>query len=497
MPRTPPTFETRREQANSAQTPSLELSDAPSTMHSIIDILPSELILAVIEEFLLTAKDSPPVVATSLITITSISSYWRDIAIKHGPFWANIYVKLFDPPKLRRRATPELPIQVTANDIDRVRCFLERSKQSPIHVFIPRSWIDLDSLADDERISIEEGWRVMNDLLDPHLERCRTVSLQFGETSGSIELPRLSEKRRFGLLTELVLEIYEQVHEPLIWDTTWDVSSQWTPLRTLRFYDHWTYLPKSIDVPWPLLSLIELNVSGQFWPSVCDTLAQLPSLREFVIKLGPIKLGDPPRETKIHLPFVERATTNSPAIWHDIFTPSLRSVTFLTGPALLYNVSSTIATEFFARETTPIFAKLLSLLAEMPIHDATFSGTSIDHHVIRKILQALKQVDRLRLYDTAGHGKLLDRVCQIFAEQRPMETTSATRTSTNPSAELFLPLLNKISIEESRARYWPLEDLSDRFPEPPDWLVCQEPTEIPDELRKKLHCDQCRKRQVN
>ncbi|KAF8319632.1 hypothetical protein DL93DRAFT_103331 [Clavulina sp. PMI_390] len=469
-------------------------------MHTAINALPNELFLLVIEHLLLSATDSAQGMVTSLLTITSISTRWREVAIGHSPFWATIYFKLSKPPTFRRRNNPRLSTQLLTTDLGRVRCFLERSKKSPINIHIPRSWENLEVLPEDKRSAIEENWTVANDLLGPHVGRCRSISVHFSGVEGPSELSRLLRPWKFPLLQVLTIQNWAQQQDHMtVRDPTWSYSPEHTPLRALKFSDPWNYLPKNIDVSWPLLASIELNIAAQFWPNVCDTLALLPTLQELRIAFSVTTVRDAissaPRRPHITLPLVEHVATNLIAIWYDVCTPSLRSVTF-TSNELYYSPYPT-----YRGQDDLLFVGLLQLLAEMPIRDVTFSSCFIKHDLILSILQAFAHMESLSFYGSRGHGKLLNSVSYAL-ERRAAEHSPDSRAITNVNSshkstlsDVPFTFLKKVFVEEPQTQYSILWDFPHIWSVPPHSFVHPKKQKAITNgtLKKGIVCDQCRK----
>ncbi|KAF8319631.1 hypothetical protein DL93DRAFT_2164331 [Clavulina sp. PMI_390] len=469
-------------------------------MRALISVLPNELILLVVENLIIAAGDSRRAIVTSLTTITSICSHWRKVVVQHGPFWANIYIKLSRPPKSWRRNNPKLPTRLIATDTDRVRCFLERSKQAPIRIFIPRSWTNLSLLSEDDRLAVEADWELVNSLLDPHMERCLSIFVSFRGIGGAPEIAQLLEPWKFPLLQELTMENCDPrmlQNNLTSWENLWGLSPQCTPLRSLKFSDPRRYLPRAIDASWPMLERIELEVDGQFWPNVCETLTQLPSFRELRISLciTPSMDAIPPtlRQPRIHLPFVKHVTTSNLAIWHDICTPSLHCVTFTS---LQFYISPQSTNSI---ENDPAITRLLQSLTEMPLRSVTFSARSMDDNVVFRMLERFPRVKNLHFHESYGHGRLLNTLSRAL-EQRSTASAPESQSITNidafqtsSSETLKLPLLRKICIEESQTRYLIFTDFPNIWPEPPHSFVYRErrPTTA-ESPKRRIFCDQCR-----
>ncbi|KAF8319637.1 hypothetical protein DL93DRAFT_2094595 [Clavulina sp. PMI_390] len=471
-----------------------------STIRAPVDVLPNELLLLVIDYLLLCAGDSARRTLASLLTITSISTRWRNVALQHGPFWAKIYVKLSKTPKIDSWSDPKHPTRLLESDIDRVRCFLERSKHSPIYVHIPRSWKSLELLPENEQVVVEEYWRAIGELLEPHMERCRSISVHFIETKGSLPLSKLLQPWNFPLLEVLSIQHYDQKREQgdvSLWDNPWSLSPQSTPLQALKFSDPERYLPKAIDVPWPTLTFIELDVTARFWGNVCDTLTQLPTLRELRIALritaSADSISSTPRQPHVLLPLVENVTTNVLTIWYDICTPALHSVT-LTSKELYYSPFPE-----YGGQHDSVFIGLPQLLGEMPVRDLTISACRINHDVILLVLQAFSHVENLNFCDSYGHGKLLNSISRTL-EQVSTDIALNSQTATSSEGllgatgrETILPVLRKVSIEESQTRYSIFWDFPHIWPDPPHSCVRRKRMPRKNTLpKRKIYCDKCR-----
>ncbi|KAF8311080.1 hypothetical protein DL93DRAFT_2083787 [Clavulina sp. PMI_390] len=137
-------------------------------------------------------------------------------------------------------------------------------------------------------------------------------------------------------------------------------------------------------------------------------------------------------------------------------------------------------------------AKLLQLLAEMPIHDVTFLGTAMDREFIFPMLQALDHVENLHFHQSSKHGKLLDRISQVL-ERGSTERQLGEHTNSDVNVNLFLPLLHTVSIEEAKGLYWMFWEFPNRLSEPPNWVVRQEQKPKTEGTWKTLKgCDQCK-----
>ncbi|KAF8314256.1 hypothetical protein DL93DRAFT_1095112 [Clavulina sp. PMI_390] len=468
-------------------------------MQDPVSVLSSELALIIIKLLLATAEDSPPANLACLSTVTAISSRWRNLAIGYGPLWENIYVKLSKPPAARPRNSSKLPTRLHANDIDRVRCFLHRSNQSPIRLFIPQSWAQLDIISEEERLAYERNWKLMDDLLAPHMDRCCSISVLFRGERGQAKLPLLLQPWNFTLLRELVIDnrYPSASEESLLWDETWNLSPQLTPLRTLKFSHSQRYLPKALDAPWPLLFFIDLAIPPQFWPRVCETLSELPSLKELRISLECDSRGTAPPsntlQTRVSLPLVECVATNYPAIWADICTPSLCHAVFT--PGVFYP-------SLHGGGISRAYPKLTELLAELPVCKVTISGGDSGAPVTSEVLSVLrpfKRVKSLQFRQSTTHGKVVGQLAQLI-EQNVMEMTTQASTNTNTTQETgsidsLLPLLEKISIEEPKDRYWIFWDFPHLSPQPPYSFTYSNALSMATEAsrEKRAYCDRCRR----
>ncbi|KAF8314305.1 hypothetical protein DL93DRAFT_2228111, partial [Clavulina sp. PMI_390] len=171
-------------------------------MPCTISSLPNELLLLVSRHAVsIAAADSPRVIVTTLLALTSINSLWRDLFVRFSSLWTNIHVKLSEP----TYSTIKNPPRPLPNDFARVAAFLKRSKNSPIHLTLRRSWHVTGATWDQEKAMVDDDWRSMHELLAPHLERCWLIdcvssSLPVEHTA---DLPRLLERSSFPLLQEL------------------------------------------------------------------------------------------------------------------------------------------------------------------------------------------------------------------------------------------------------------------------------------------------------
>ncbi|KAF8314283.1 hypothetical protein DL93DRAFT_1096497 [Clavulina sp. PMI_390] len=243
-------------------------------MMEAISLLPSELLLLVFEQTIPTVDNSPPAVIAALTSITAVSSFWRHIAINNAPFWTDIYTKWSSSTAY----VSVNPTQILASDLDRVRCFIQRSKQLPLHLHFFRSCMLWDHYLEEQRSQAEHDglWTLMYDLLEPHMRRCQFISihtagisfddspLQFMHDS---ELPLL-QRIRFTGVNSSVLDVHDE-------EKPWKIRPENAPMKNLSFSDQRRYLPRQLDLPWPCLSSLELRVNVSFWPKDCSPLCIL------------------------------------------------------------------------------------------------------------------------------------------------------------------------------------------------------------------------------
>ncbi|KAF8314257.1 hypothetical protein DL93DRAFT_1095111 [Clavulina sp. PMI_390] len=417
-----------------------------------ISLLTPKLLLRVFQHAAL-EEQSPRDYVVALTTITAINSSWRGLAIGHDLLWANIHVKL-GVPRGGRQQRPQAPSQIYPHDIDRVRCFLQRSKKSPITVLIIQCWINWTTLG-EHAPEIERGWRSMYDLLVPHMHRCQSFGASFTHVAAGAEPLRLLQLCEPTLLQNLTIRGQEPSYgrpwpgkETTPWGKEWNVSPTRTPLKTLRFSHSTHYLPDVINVPWPILSTLDLEVHKEWWPNVCATLSQLPNLTDLSLKLTSKHLENTGRKaqpkekqhTMISLPLIKRITTNDLTIWYNISTPVLSSLTVTSN-----NPCYEPPNYRMPRPAGPA-EDLLRMLALMPVRNLTFSEYTVHPQSIPPILHVFTGVETLHLRYCYCNSELLD----LLAQEREWRAhTSSSRTKD----EITLPALKRIVLEDSSHDY--------------------------------------------
>ncbi|KAF8314304.1 hypothetical protein DL93DRAFT_2228110 [Clavulina sp. PMI_390] len=395
-------------------------------MPSTISVLPAELLLLVCGHAVLTASaESPLMMVTTLLTLTSIDSFWRDIVIGFPPLWTNIHVKL------SRASYPNIihPPRPLPSDFSRVAAFLQRSKEAPVQVTLHKLWNVVDAPWEQERVMIDHDWQLMHGLLALHLGRCWSIncSVDSIRLDHSTDIPRLLGSYKFPLLRELEIGSFFPFKEEMAWGQDWTLSPHETPLEVLRFRDRYRYLPAALDVRWPSLSTMDLRVHRGFWPKICASLAQLPALRELSLKfLG--KHHDPQykkcyaRQDRVELPMLKTIVTDNMLIWFDIATPSLSSaaITYY-GPMeplpwlaqeayIVWLPSETIAEE--SSWTT----ELLRLLAELPLHEVIFVRY-IPRELNALLGRAFPRVQALRFREGYYQEEVLEGLLKLQASE--------------------------------------------------------------------------------
>ncbi|KAF8314264.1 hypothetical protein DL93DRAFT_2080351, partial [Clavulina sp. PMI_390] len=407
-----------------------------------IELLPREVLLLVFGYVVFDKRETVQDSVLALATFTAVNSHWRNLAIDYPLLWVEIYVTLplaTQSPDLNART------RVCSSDFARVRVFLERSKQIPVNVHLARSWKDSPASAEDA-LEIEREWRSMYDLLRPHMYRCCSISLSFEEITGTSEPLLFMQLCNTPILQEL--EIIRPrlwyslppwaIREDVPWGEKWCISPQRTPLQILRFTDPKAYLPPVIDLPWPTLSTLDLDVVAHWWPKICATLAKLPALKELRLDLA-ITTRDLISEmpiAKVSLPVLERMTTSDLFLWHDISTPSLSCLTIKWDRAYK-------SFDWHEKRPDRTPERLLRILAEMPIREVIFTNFASNSNVTHYVLRAFANAEVLRLDDCRSPQMVLEPIAEEREALVKSKTTSAAHMT-------FLPALRTISIEESK-----------------------------------------------
>ncbi|KAF8314313.1 hypothetical protein DL93DRAFT_2155869 [Clavulina sp. PMI_390] len=428
-----------------------------------ISVLPNELLLLIFEYTVLDPRDPAAMRLADLIALTSVNTLWRSLVISDPAFWTDVHVKMCHP----RVSAANCPSSVLPGDFARIQGFLHRSKELPIHLNITRTWVLWKEMADEE--AAERGWKAMYDLVMPHLKRCTSVTIRFTSVNASyhMEPPMLFESCEFPILKELNIDgeypssnLYS--YEDGTWGKNWKVSPHHTPLQALTFNNPYQYLPRTLNVAWPSLLSLNLEVRHYWWPDICDTLALVHNLRRLSIHLLSSS-NDPPvtplasRQAKVEMPLLESIKTNNVMIWHDISTPGIASATITHfGP---YRVLDSLAS---AQATTKIVllrdgedqnslqaVELLRLLAMLPLREAIFDDDALATagHNVFLLLGAFRDVNVVRFRQCHG----LANVLRSLAEQREFRLgvgrgASVEQASGSQNIARILPKLEKVII---------------------------------------------------
>ncbi|KAF8314307.1 hypothetical protein DL93DRAFT_2201134 [Clavulina sp. PMI_390] len=433
-------------------------------MVALISTLPEELLLYLLEMALLAVRGSPPDLISMLITLTSIDSSWRDLVIGYAPFWTHIHTKLKQPPVVE----PRLLGRVFPSDFARVRTFLERSKESALQLEITRTWSFWHALSDEEVADINRDWKLMYEVLEPHMHRCSSICFDFHGTQAftSTDLPDLLQSSDFPLLRQLSIRNY-YAHSPWseggAWGDDWRITPQHTPLQALSFNDPTfeRYIPEALNAPWPGLSSLTLHAHRSYWRNVCDTLAQLPSLQTLSLELvgglrAPSVIPSKERQKRVLLPVLHDISTNNLMIWHDICTPDVKSATITyLGPyepleGLLVEQSGPVIYPSGEDRNSTKVAQLLALLAELPLREITFIGGSLYSRAIPLVLGVLSHVQTLRLPGGYGHESVL----RTLLRKREIQSAESLEEGipmlfVEMQAQMVLPELKLVTFEQS------------------------------------------------
>ncbi|KAF8314266.1 hypothetical protein DL93DRAFT_2228080 [Clavulina sp. PMI_390] len=417
-----------------------------------ISLLPREVLLLVIENVLLGKGKKDTAVWESfvdLLTLTALDSFWRNLIIGYSPFWTEIHIKI--PPS--RYIRPETPTRILASDLERVGCFLRRSNHSSIDLHIVRSWLDWPKSIEDAMV-IEREWRSMYELLIPHLHRARFMRASLADVANMVEplrllqlceLPHLEDLELIFPRPSYVRSRFDGDKKPL--GKGWNILPQTTPLLSLKFSDPTRYLPEILDVPWPTLSTLDLEVHIQWWPKLCSTLSQLPALLELRLYIISPRIDtssqgtEPtkPRYSAVLLPLVERVTTNDLAIWHDISTPALSSISITYTKPYSALAGPTQGVDRTAEG-------LLRTLAGGHVREVIFTGCTLKADEALFPLRAFASVEHLRFNHSYSNWKVLEPL----AEERENRAQLGPGQPFVTENEIILPSLKRVSIEESK-----------------------------------------------
>ncbi|KAF8314265.1 hypothetical protein DL93DRAFT_2228078 [Clavulina sp. PMI_390] len=426
-----------------------------------ISLFPYEVLLLVAENVVLVERRKEQAARDTLMaltTLTAITASWRNLIIGYSPLWRDIHIKIPPPRDIR----PHIPTRIHPNDLERVTCFLQRSNRSPIHLHIVRSWPELP-MPIEETLELEREWKLMDEILLPHMHRCRFISAALEHVGSAVEPLRLLRLCETPHLKEL-----ELVHRRPSYTTSqmvmyesplgddWNILPEIVPLQSLIFSDPMGYLPKVIDVSWPSLSTLDVHIHVKWWPKLCVTLSQLPTLRELFLVLISRRVesfnqgGDrvDSRDNRVQMPCVDRITTNNLAIWHDISTPILSSLSITaTGPYSML-LGPTLTTD-------RTLEGLLPALIELPVREVIFTGCFLSPYAL-PALRSLASVESLRFNRSISNWKVLEPLAQ---ERESSDKSTSPPTSVIGKGEI-LPALKIISIDESHRSFPAVADSS-------------------------------------
>ncbi|KAF8314270.1 hypothetical protein DL93DRAFT_2201072 [Clavulina sp. PMI_390] len=336
------------------------------------------------------------------------------------------------------------PTAVTRADLDRVSTFLQRSRRSPIDLDIFRSLKQWSRLTPEEMLSINSDWRSMYSLLLPHISRCCSVSISFADADVQMNSEEVHPLQLLGLAQPLILRklrlwSHPSGLDPTEWDS-WNLSPEDVPLQTISFTSVSEYLPATIDMPWPMLSALELDVKGQFWANVCYTLAQLPCLQNLNITLqGSMPSPEVALSVQISLPLVERILTNNIAIWHHINTPHISFITL----DRVDTDNPLVRSKMGDRGRSD----LLSLLGKLPVQHLKFSRFRLTPQMIAPVLRAFTKVETLQFETTHD----LCGILAMLAEERERSYNMADEDrhrEEHLAPDLTFPLLKTVLLDD-------------------------------------------------
>ncbi|KAF8314267.1 hypothetical protein DL93DRAFT_1095343 [Clavulina sp. PMI_390] len=469
-----------------------------------ISHLPNELLLIITEYAITGDGDVVAAGLKNLATMTEIASFWRNAVIGCTQFWASIYVHASKPLMSRHRLVDEGIMQFTTKDFARVRYFLHRSRRSPLHIYIKYSWMGLGLLEEHLRATLNADWKSMQDLLAPHMGRCRSISIELLGERKLVDPLDILRSCETPLLQELALVNHysgpRSVQDPSDSSTRgWTFLPDQIPLKTLRFSDLSEYLPKHIDIQWPHVAVLDLNVREQFWPNVRSSLAHLPTLRDLKIRLVPTTArGDrlfASEGDDLSLPLLERVSTNNPNIWHDITTPSIYWATFAARITLPLPRNEFMLARMQERNLPSVAELPLGKLAQLPLRDITFLGRPVLEALVLPMLQVFTQVEILRFVDCHYHGRLLTRVAQLRGGEDAQLLSHAPGPGphSRKTGQPILPSLKKIYIEERKSYYRIFWDFPNLWPQPPySFGYLNQSSLSTDVGLRNLQCDGCR-----
>ncbi|KAF8314306.1 hypothetical protein DL93DRAFT_1097481 [Clavulina sp. PMI_390] len=396
-------------------------------------MLPTELWLLVFEQVILDVQRASPRLVRSLVTLTSIQSSWRHIIIDSPRFWTHISVKIPDLRKDKHHSNERT--QILSSDFERVSTFLNRSRHLLIDLYISRRWMAWHTYSEKRRRQADESlqWPSMHSLLAPHMPRCYSISIYTegivlgAEPMAQIHLSDLPFLQEFTYVS--LSHWYEVPAQPLASEEHWTFSPPKASLRTLKFSHSHHYLPKALDVHWPSLRILDLDISGDYIPKVCDTLSQLPTLRELHLRIRyhPQGLQDAaPRPQRVYLPLLEKISTTHAEIWEFISTP------ILSHAAIDYGTSK------YWRNRYSLF--LLQVLAEMPIRHLLFSYSLVPPFIALPMLRSLADVEIFELHNCFGCERVLEPLLLQREERALLHCDQRNKLTT------ILPSLKSLTI---------------------------------------------------
>ncbi|KAF8310875.1 hypothetical protein DL93DRAFT_1565187 [Clavulina sp. PMI_390] len=261
-----------------------------------------------------------------LLTITSVSTHWRAVAITSPVLWTQIHYGP-GPAHQKDRAGEK---NIVAAHKWAMTC-LERSRSAPFDVVLESIYFDPETHGSVNRDGKTQHWWKAIELFAPHLSRCRFLNLRsmhvdarrLWSTLRLVEFRLLREfwfdgvgDENFGLPNTIFSTARGDIHEHrMICPTLTEVEIISHERQTLR--------PIPIA---PALRKLHLVVSatGQWWDNLVASLPELPLLDHLTIMfVGPsLSLGWD-LERRVEVPNLEYLETNFPPFSVNLRTPRL------------------------------------------------------------------------------------------------------------------------------------------------------------------------------
>ncbi|KAF8323306.1 hypothetical protein DL93DRAFT_681305 [Clavulina sp. PMI_390] len=295
-------------------------------MHRLdIQRLPAELLSGVFELLILTSESSTSQVFQTLLTITSVCSYWRSVAISTPSLWTRVYYGPEESFVLRESAQ---------RIAERAQLFLERSRSAPIEILIENTCFpSIAPLVPSIKDRRQHWWEAIRSFV-PHLSRCRELTLKCTHLDARNLWEKISSAK-LEFLEYLSLQntytgpmTLARAPSPVLEDDINDYGLTCESLRTLKFM----YIKPLDFYPFPIApSLCHLEVvfpDSLWWDRLIESLSRFPLLQHLSVVFA---RGDLPQSwdeiTRVELSQLEILDTNFPQFSVNLRTPKLSQLT--------------------------------------------------------------------------------------------------------------------------------------------------------------------------